>query len=191
MLWPYPYYLYESELPKDFCNAMLAMFKEDGAEEAGVYVGDRTEIQTEVRNNSINWITHPDIIEIMQIYIQKANEDAGWNFDVMSYETPQLSCYAPGQFYDWHVDMGVEQPNDVVFRKLSISISLNEDYEGGDFEIEHWCAPNVTKRHTSIKGMRKTGSIVVFPSFLHHRVAPITKGKRYSLVCWFRGPQFK
>ncbi|MCH9621751.1 MAG: PKHD-type hydroxylase YbiX [Chlamydiia bacterium] len=191
MLWPYPYYLYERELPKNFCNAMLSMFKEHDAEKAGVYRENKTEIQTEVRNNSIKWINNSDIIEIMQLYVQKANEDAGWNFDITTYETPQLSCYAPEQFYDWHIDVGVELPEDTQFRKLSVSISLNEDYKGGDFEIEHWCAPDITNRKTNIKGMRETGSIVVFPSFLHHRVTPVTTGKRYSLVCWFRGPPFK
>jgi hypothetical protein len=73
MLWPYPYYLYERELPKNFCNAMLSMFKEHDAEKAGVYIENKTEIQTEVRNNSIKWINNSDIIEIMQLYVQKAN----------------------------------------------------------------------------------------------------------------------
>ena len=150
MLWPYPYYLYERELPKNFCNAMLSMFKEHDVEKAGVYIENKTEIQTEVRNNSIKWINNSDIIEIMQLYVQKANEDAGWNFDITTYETPQLSCYAPEQFYDWHIDVGVELPEDTQFRKLSVSISLNEDYEGGDFEIEHWCAPDITNRKTNI-----------------------------------------
>jgi len=43
----------------------------------------------------------------------------------------------------------------------------------------------------SVPEFNKTGSIVVFPSDMEHRVAPVTKGIRYSLVVWFVGPPFK
>ena len=190
-MFPYPFKIYQEELPEDFCNHVINLASSLETEEGGVHVDGNTEISKEARNNNISWINNSDIIELMQIYTVKANQECGWNFDIGVYETPQLSCYAPEQFYDWHVDVGVELPEDTQFRKLSVSISLNEDYEGGDFEIEHWCAPDITNRKTNIKGMRETGSIVVFPSFLHHRVTPVTTGKRYSLVCWFRGPPFK
>ncbi len=67
-------------------------------------------------------------------------------------------------------------------RKLSMSIVLNSDFEGGDFEInmDGKKSPRLEK-----------GSIIVFPSFMEHRVAPVTKGIRYSLVTWFVGPPFK
>ena len=60
-----------------------------------------------------------------------------------------------------------------------MSIILNSDFEGGDFQISGLTTHALEE-----------GSIVVFPSFLEHRVAPVTKGIRYSLVVWFLGPPF-
>jgi len=38
--------------------------------------------------------------------------------------------------------------------------------------------------------IRKQGTVIVFPSFLKHRVTEVTRGKRYSLVQWLNGPDF-
>ena len=67
-------------------------------------------------------------------------------------------------------------------RKLSMSIILNSNFEGGDFEMR-----DVNNRVPRLE----EGSIIVFPSFIEHRVVPVTKGVRYSLVAWFVGPPFK
>ena len=60
-----------------------------------------------------------------------------------------------------------------------MSIILNDDFEGGDFEIY------------GEESELPKGSVIVFPSFIEHRVAPVIKGTRYSLVAWFVGPPFK
>ena len=39
--------------------------------------------------------------------------------------------------------------------------------------------------------IRPRGSVIVFPSFVWHRVKPVTKGVRYSVVAWYGGPPFK
>ena len=66
-------------------------------------------------------------------------------------------------------------------RKLSMTIVLNEDYEGGEFEF--FQDINLIKE--------KMGTVIVFPSYMVHKVRPITKGTRYSLVAWFCGEPFK
>ena len=72
-------------------------------------------------------------------------------------------------------------------RKLSMTVLLNESFEGGDFEFASY-----GKEESTITPLEmKQGDVVVFPSFMEHRVAPITKGIRYSLVTWFLGPPFK
>ena len=73
-------------------------------------------------------------------------------------------------------------------RKLSMVIQLSDpkDYEGGILEIhanEHYPPPP--------DELKRRGTIVVFPSFLRHRVIPVTKGVRYSLVAWIEGPHFR
>ncbi len=120
-----------------------------------------------------------------------ANEGAGWNYEITASESSQLTRYGEEGFYTWHLD-GIgshrevnNEPNNKFLhnntRKLSMSIILNDDFEGGDFEIRSDPAtPKLPK-----------GSVIVFPSFIEHRVAPIIKGTRYSLVAWFVGPPFK
>ena len=134
-MFPYPFKIFQEELPEDFCKHVLALAESAQNEEASVYVEGFSEYQKETRNNKVAWLNNPDIIELLQIYTMKANEDCNWNFDIGVYETPQLSTYAEGQFYDWHIDTGVEQDYDTVVRKLTITINLNDSYEGGNFQI--------------------------------------------------------
>lgn len=88
---------------------------------------------------------------------------------------------APGEHYDFHTDAGFGTP----IRKLSMSIQLNDPntYEGGDLELRLGDEP--------MKMDRKRGLVTFFPSYVLHRVTPVTKGTRYSLVAWISGPPFK
>ena len=74
-------------------------------------------------------------------------------------------------------------------RKLTaiIQLSDSDDYEGGDFEF------GLTDKEGTdlIKGKRSKGCLLVFPSFLSHRVTPITKGTRYSIITWMEGDTFR
>ena len=103
------------------------------------------------------------------------------------------------EFYDWHQDSTPFPFKDVhpnfegKIRKLSSIINLSKpsDYEGGDLEFDF---RNLTKESSNIKvcdQIKEQGSIVVFPSFIHHRVTPITKGTRHSLVSWTVGYPWK
>ena len=71
-------------------------------------------------------------------------------------------------------------------RKLSMTVVLNANFEGGAFEFASY-----GKEKCEINPIEASaGSVIVFPSFNEHRVAQITKGTRYSVVCWFLGPPF-
>jgi PKHD-type hydroxylase len=72
-------------------------------------------------------------------------------------------------------------------RKLSMTIQLSEpnEYEGGEFEID----PEFGVLDQAV--IKQRGTVLVFPSFLRHRVAPVTSGIRRSLVCWAEGPKFR
>ena len=70
-------------------------------------------------------------------------------------------------------------------RKISITVQLSDpsEYEGGDLQIKINAGQSDTP-----KGL---GNVVIFPSYLLHRVTPVTKGLRRSLVLWITGPAFK
>jgi len=106
-----------------------------------------------------------------------------WGFDLSGFDQGlQFTRYeAPGQHYDWHCDSGMTTGR----RKLSLTVQLSDpdDYEGGDLELRWGKDPMQAKRGLSM--------MTVFPSWTLHRVTPVTKGTRYSLVAWISGPPFK
>ena len=71
-------------------------------------------------------------------------------------------------------------------RKLSMSVLLNDNFEGGAFEFATYGKEDCIITPIEVEA----GSVIVFPSWMEHRVAPVTKGIRYSLVTWFVGPPF-
>lgn len=94
----------------------------------------------------------------------------------------QFTTYeAPDGHYEWHIDRG----NQFGCRKLSLSVQLSEpdEYEGGDLELWYGGEPTIVDR--------ARGMVTWFPSWVMHRVTPVTKGVRRSLVCWISGPSFK
>jgi PKHD-type hydroxylase len=78
-------------------------------------------------------------------------------------------------------------------RKLSVTVSLEDGnaYEGGNLEFDLRNREDSKSVILSAEQARDKGSIIVFPSFVWHRVTPVTKGTRYSLVIWSVGPPFK
>ena len=103
--------------------------------------------------------------------------------DVVGVETNvQLARYDSSDrgFYGWHTDFAGIRP----LRKLSISIQLSdpEHYDGGDLELLYGTEPQ--------KLDRSRGALIVFPSFMLHRVTPVTRGARWSLVAWILGKRW-
>lgn len=84
-------------------------------------------------------------------------------------------------FYNWHTDFADLAPE----RKLSVSIQLSkaEDYEGGELQLLY--------REHPVSCDRARGSFIAFPSFMLHRVTPVTRGTRWSLVAWVTGPRWR
>lgn len=97
-------------------------------------------------------------------------------------EPLQISEYGVGHFYDWHLDIGKGAGS---IRKISFVVQLSEetDYEGGELELLSNVHP---------KTQPKTrGTIVLFPSYILHRVTRVTRGSRMSLVGWVGGPPYR
>jgi PKHD-type hydroxylase len=84
--------------------------------------------------------------------------------------------------YQCHSDKVLSEPYDI---KLTAILNIStEAYEGGDFEI-------FLNSHSIIPELREPGTLLVFPSFLFHRVTPVTKGERTTISRWVNGPNFK
>jgi PKHD-type hydroxylase len=96
-------------------------------------------------------------------------------------EALQYTVYGPADKFDWHIDLG---PDSISARKLSLSVLLNDaaEYDGGQLEFM-----NVTRSGQPLPA----GTAVFFPSYMAHRVAPIGRGVRRSLVAWGYGPPFR
>lgn len=109
--------------------------------------------------------------------------DQFFGFDLTTVEQGlQFTRYAaPGEHYEWHIDRGMHHGT----RKLSLTLQLSDpaDYEGGDLELWFGGEPVIASKDR--------GMVTFFPSYVMHRVKPVTEGVRYSLVCWVSGPSFK
>ena len=133
--------------------------------------------------------------KIMGAIMAFNNSESGYNFDVrglaeppnvMRYRAPDLDPNNKPGKYDWHMDVG---PGPVPsMRKISYSILLNPgEYEGGElcFHIGRNTDPHPGQTEASAMG-----NIVLFPSYMVHRVLPMTKGTRYAIVGWAHGSSF-
>ena len=161
------------------------------------------------RKSDIVWMNDTWIYKEIHPYIHEANRQAGWNFDWDWSESCQFTKYGVGQYYGWHCDSwdkpyirkqnedGTYPMDHGKIRKISVTISLSDpdEYEGGNLEFDFrnqvdW-ERNKKAKIKSCEEIRPRGSIIVFPSFVWHRVAPVTKGTRYSLVIWNLGYPFR
>jgi PKHD-type hydroxylase len=142
---------------------------------------------TSIRKSSIKWMHHNDknnwLYDYLSTFALGAN-DVMWKFGLHSIidSIQYTEYYEGGGHYDWHIDIG---PHPINNRKISITVQLSDpsEYEGGDFEL--WTGGEF-KKMEKIKGCA-----ILFPSFLMHRVTPITKGVRKSLVLWVGGDAFR
>ena len=151
------------------------------------------------RDSNVVWIEEKWLYDLIQPYVHIANRNAGWNFEWDRSEAVQFTIYKKNQYYGWHCDSwtdpykNIHKNFDGKIRKLSVSVSLNDSskYNGGELEFDLKNKDPGINTVTECKEIKEGGTVVVFPSFLWHRVKPITKGTRYSLVMWNLGKLFK
>jgi PKHD-type hydroxylase len=156
------------------------------------------------RNSDLVWLNDTWIYKELHPYVHEANARAGWNFEWDRSESCQFTKYKHNQYYDWHCD-GWDKPyerkegdpDNGKIRKLSMTCQLTDgsEYTGGELEFDFRnYDPHMrdeSKHRVQCKEILPKGSIIVFPSFVWHRVKPVTSGTRYSLVVWHLGRPFK
>ena len=151
---------------------------------------------TKMRISDVAFCNEQWLYDLIFPFMQRANYEAGWRYDIKAAESVQITRYKKGGFYSLHQDgigdhlAAYNNPDNAFLhghvRKLSMSIMLNDNFEGGAFEFASYSKEQCKITPIEAEG----GSVIVFPSSIEHRVAPITKGTRYSVVVWFLGPPF-
>ena len=142
-------------------------------------------IINENRKSRIRYIPHDDrsswVFDKLKQFIVESNKTA-WNFDLYSIiDSLQHSEYVEGNFCNFHMDIG----NGTNHRKISVIVQLSDpsEYDGGDLEV--WSEGKFEFLP------KDKGCIFVFPSFILHRVTPVTRGMRKSLVIYAGGGAYK
>ena len=199
-IFPYdPIHIMEGELPELLCDQIIASGKDHEWEESVI---KSPLMDKSIRDSKNKWLDYTKenewIYKILWKHLDTANYTRGWEFDVRKLESLQLTRYNPNEFYDFHIDGkssnldGYPCLDNIAFhnyvRKISSVVLLNDDFEGGEFQFTSY-----SKGESKIitVDFNKKGTIIFFPSSLEHRVTPVTKGVRYSLVSWFNGPPFR
>ena len=141
---------------------------------------------TKTRTSHISWIPFNKMTEMynqLELVMKQTNGNH-FGFDGMCInEMAQYTEYPEGGFYDWHTDNDVNCQNEPPVRKISMTclLSPEHEFEGGDLEL---------MKEGKIAKL-KQGHAIFFASFIRHRVKPVTRGNRKSLVMWFGGTPFK
>jgi len=150
-----------------------------GWQEGLTFAEDRSRRKTQVMFKKDQWL-----YDYFWPYMEIANMSSRWNLQISICEEMQVGLYPPGGHYDFHIDgngfdkLYCNNNLDGTTRKISMVCWLNNDYEGGEFVF--W-----DEQDNPLNPPK--GTIVFFPSWIPHKVNPVTKGERYSLVAWFRG----
>jgi len=152
----------------------------------GLVGGADNEKRKHIRVSIVGFLEYDEetswIFDRMASYVIQANEER-WEFDLTGFgDGLQYTKYfGGGGHYDWHSDVGLTVPH----RKLSMVVQLSDEleYEGGTLQL------NVG--HDWLEISKKKGTLVIFPSFVLHRVTPVTSGVRQSLVSWISGPNLR
>ena len=204
------YWYFTAALPIKFCDDVIeyGLQKQEQMAVTGL-VGNKKLNKKEIknlkykRNSDVVWLNETWIYKEILPYVNIANKSAGWNFQWERSEDIQFTKYKLNQHYDWHCDSWKEpynMPNTFrhnKIRKLSMTCQLTDgsEYKGGELEFDNrdYDPPmrNEAQHVIKAKEILPKGSIIVFPSFVWHRVKPVTKGCRYSLVLWNIGDPFK
>ena len=151
---------------------------------AGIATDGGDVSRTKVRSTDLRWLARGEetewLYERMLALAEAANWDWGYK-DLDAMQELQLGVYdaAAAAHYDWHADehwaTGTGRKPQVRIVSLSVQLSEEDDYDGGELQIG---LTNATKAQ---------GSAIVFPSYQTHTVHPITRGTRISLVAWVIG----
>ena len=170
------------------CKLIIQAGHQQKPEQAKVGGGKSGKHDTKKRVTTISWIPFkqlPQMYKVIENQLSIVNLNHMMFDGVRLTEFAQFTEYPKGGFYDWHMDLNAfGQTGEHPIRKISMTCLLSDpsEFKGGDLAFED---------HGNSKVTLKQGQAVFFASFMRHRVEPVKKGIRRSLVMWFGGPPFK
>ena len=180
------WFAWDAEISNIDCENIKSLYKAETTEEGKI--GNNSTDNSIRKSNVLGFPYGTENNNTINKYIEKyiilANSEC-FGFELNGFKEFQIAEYSENGHYDEHLDMRIDNRSSV--RKLGITVQLSEpeEYIGGEFlftkDIE-------TPSQEIIK---QKGTVIVFPSFLYHRVTPVTQGKRYSLVGWYEGPNWR
>ena len=168
------------------CDQIIALIDAENLRDAGL-VGQVS--NHNLRRADIAWLDEVKgtgwVMDRIIAVVAGANRE-GFDFDIREFaESPQVARYTAERegHFDWHSDIGdgpIAQK-----RKLTMVVQLSEpaNYSGGTLEL----MPDSNVH----EARRDKGTATLFPSFVLHRVTPVTSGTRHSLTIWAHGPAFR
>ena len=184
--------MWKGALPAKDCDWVLANGGKLEAKKGlvGGNSGAFTPVASDIRRSVIRWVRRePEwnwLWSRIEGWIHEANSNA-YGFALDRIESLQFTEYVAEEqgHYGWHEDIAWKSTKPYQ-RKLSLVIQLSrpDEYEGGLLELAE-------DNPTDPLHFADRGTVIVFPSYLKHRVTPVTRGKRHSLVAWMEGPNFR
>ena len=206
-----PAFVIHSLIPPEVCNKLIESYKDKTSEGSHYNKTGKLDTQKAIRDSDVVFINEPHVMTKIQTAIKIANHATDWNLDITATEDMQFTKYASEQHYSWHEDgmscsyskrkYVFENPSNLnetihphlidTCRKISGSVILNDDFSGGEFELA-WLlsgSGELELKKSIIKP--EIGDMIIFPSYMPHRVRPVRVGTRYSLVIWAGGPPMK
>lgn len=179
------YVWYKSLFAENEIEKIHALWDETKSNNAEVDSENNRITRDDLRKSKVMFIPPPGnewIYDKLSAACIQANTNR-YKFDITGFQTElQLASYGIQNFFEWHMDFG---PGAISNRKLSITVQLSDpdEYEGG--ELQFMINQNI------FTATKEKGTAIIFPSFGLHRVTPVTKGERKSIVGWISGPPYR
>jgi PKHD-type hydroxylase len=168
------------------CDRILEIVRAEKARDARL-VGQNKDHN--IRRADLVWIDEVEgadwVMDRIISTVAEANREV-YDFALSDFaESAQVARYGAERegHFDWHSDIG-EGPI-AGRRKLTMVVQLSppDRYTGGQLEV--------MPSNTIFSAPKTRGTATLFPSYLLHRVTPVTQGERFSLTIWAHGPQFR
>ena len=201
----YLYWTFNNVVSDESRNRVLTGIQDKPFKKGLVIKDGKGIVDKKARDNTALFVSGQFSRDIFIPYVNGANKSSGWNYDIDWFEDIQIAKYGVNEYYGWHHDamcytngagpyhlLSCHENYKGKERKLTAVTLLSDDFSGGEFELSHHVfGDNNTTKIEVLSVDLSLGDILVFPSFLWHRVKPITSGIRHSMQVWCLGPPFK
>ena len=193
---------------KEQCEKVIELGTKQKTRKAKV--GNIEQVSKKIRDAKVAWLEDKWLYDAIAPAIQEACISTNWHIQWDWMESIQFGTYTKGNFYNWHQDNKSIYTKENLppatgtfwahenfvgkVRKVSATLVLNSDYEGGEFQLWEtlWfdkdeLPSGVVHVPGKQRGVVSAGTLIIFPSHLYHRVTPVITGTRHSLVIWCLG----